>query len=445
MADCRAEAERRGWQVVGEYVDDDVSASSFGRKERPEYRRLLADITAGQVTAVICWHIDRLHRQPIELEEFVKTCTAAGVSDVVTLHGDFNLGTGDGLLVARLLAAVAANESDAKSRRSARKMQELAEAGRPHGGGPRPFGFQADRITHDEVEAQVIRDLTARVLAGESVGAVVRWLQESGVKTVTGAVWRPPSVRDMLLSPRLYGMRTHRGKIIGPGVWKPIIKAEDGERLQLLLTDPARVKNRSARRYLLSGLCRCALCGAVLLTGKAHNRRTYLCRRGPSFSGCGGISITAERLEDAVRQAVLLRLDSPELTAVLDGTDDPATSDEQVAGLHEQIGADTARLQELAEAWADGHLTAPEWKAARARIDARLTENRRTLAALRGHQDAAALAGQGAALGAEWETLALTRRVAIIKTVLDHVTIGRASKPGTRGIDLSRVNLVWRT
>ncbi len=53
----------------------------------------------------------------LDTEEFVSTCTAAGVTDVVTPHGDFNLGNGDGLLVARLLAAVAANGSDAKARR----------------------------------------------------------------------------------------------------------------------------------------------------------------------------------------------------------------------------------------------------------------------------------------------------------------------------------------
>ncbi len=88
----------------------------------------------------------------MELEEFVGTCTAAGVTDVVTLHGDFNLGNGDGLLVAQLLAAVAANESDGKARRGRRKMLELAQAGKPHGGGWRSFGFNDDRVTVRESE-----------------------------------------------------------------------------------------------------------------------------------------------------------------------------------------------------------------------------------------------------------------------------------------------------
>ncbi|SRR6266540_4138240 len=141
LEDCREEAARRGWPVAEEYVDDDVSA--YSGKPRPAYRRMLADLSERRINAVIVWHLDRLHRRPIELEEFVQTCSAAGVINVVTLHGDFNLGSGDGLPVARLLSAVAANESDAKRRRGKRKALEVAQAGKPHMGGSRPFGYLA--------------------------------------------------------------------------------------------------------------------------------------------------------------------------------------------------------------------------------------------------------------------------------------------------------------
>ncbi len=38
LADCRTEAERRGWTVADEYVDDDISA--YSGKQRPEYERM---------------------------------------------------------------------------------------------------------------------------------------------------------------------------------------------------------------------------------------------------------------------------------------------------------------------------------------------------------------------------------------------------------------------
>lgn len=165
LLDCRAEAERRGWHVSEEYVDDDVSA--YSEKKRPAYERMLLDIAEGRRDGVIVWHMDRLHRRPIELERFVATCTLAGVSDVVTLSGDIDLAKGDGLLMARLLAAVAANESDSKRRRQKRKALEIAQAGKPKTGGPRPFGFEEDKTTHKANEVAVIRDLAARALAAK--------------------------------------------------------------------------------------------------------------------------------------------------------------------------------------------------------------------------------------------------------------------------------------
>ena len=76
LSDCRAEAKKRGWFVAEEYVDDDISASAFTSKVRPAYQRMLTDIEDGTRDAVVVWHMDRLHRKPIELEQFAQTCSS---------------------------------------------------------------------------------------------------------------------------------------------------------------------------------------------------------------------------------------------------------------------------------------------------------------------------------------------------------------------------------
>ena len=84
-ADCRALAERKGWPVGDLYVDNDISAAD-PRKRRPEYERLLEDIKAGRIDAVVAWDLDRLHRRPIELETVLRDrrrCRVAPVSDCV--------------------------------------------------------------------------------------------------------------------------------------------------------------------------------------------------------------------------------------------------------------------------------------------------------------------------------------------------------------------------
>ena len=438
LADCRAEAERRGWQVAEEYVDDDVSA--YSGRARPAYRRLLNDLAERRRDGLIVWHLDRLHRRPIELEEFVRTCQHAGVSDVVTLHGDFNLGTGDGLLVARLLGAVAANESDSKRRRGRRKMRELAEAGRPNGGGPRPFGYEADKVTVREPEAAIIRQLAARALAGESLTSLCRWLVESEVQTVGGKTWRTVTVRQLLINPRIYGWRSHHGQPVAPAVWPAIITRDEGERLRLKLTDPARRTNRTASRYLLSGLCRCHACGSVMYSVPRYDTRRYLCRSGHDFGGCGTTTITAGPAERIIVEAVLQRLDSPALADALSGR---ARDTEAGSQLHQRIAEDTDQLAELAELYAARQVTAPEWIAARKSVEQRREQNRRALAQLAGSQAIDPHVGNGDRLRQEWSELNLSRQIAVVEAVIDHVVIGPGRR-GVRSVEVERVRPVWR-
>jgi site-specific DNA recombinase len=45
----RAYCELQGWQLVGEYVDEGLSASKESSAQRPEFRRILAAVEAGEV------------------------------------------------------------------------------------------------------------------------------------------------------------------------------------------------------------------------------------------------------------------------------------------------------------------------------------------------------------------------------------------------------------
>lgn len=439
IKDCREEADKMGWEVFDEYVDDDISA--YSGKRRPSYERMLDDLRAGRVDAILAWHMDRLYRRPLDLEELIAICQKVGVTDLRTVSGSFDLGTGDGMLVARMLAAVAANESDSKRRRGKRKALEIAETGRAHRGGYRPFGFQADRETHDEAEAEIVRQLAARALAGESLSSLARWLEENKIKTVRGNPWRVNSVKQILVNPRTHGVRVHLGQPIGPGAWEPIITPAQGEALTRMLTDPARLTNRTARSYLLSGMCRCWKCGSRLKSGSRRGVRRYVCApNAAGDGGCGGTSVVAEAVDQIVAEAVLIRLDSPDLHDALAGR---ARNDEQTRELQDQVDADTKQLNELAEMWADGMMDREQFKIARTRIEGRREKARKVLSGMAGTRAIDAYLGQGAELRRQWSELNLDRQVAITKTLVDHVVI-RKGKQGLRAVDVERVQPVWR-
>jgi site-specific DNA recombinase len=108
----------------------------------------VADLASGARDAVIVYNLDRLHRRPAELEEFVALCERVGLSQVATVTADIDLGDDDGLFMARIFAAFAAKESGRKSARVRRKLLQNAEQGLPHGS-VRPFGYESDRSPSD--------------------------------------------------------------------------------------------------------------------------------------------------------------------------------------------------------------------------------------------------------------------------------------------------------
>jgi hypothetical protein len=95
LADGRAAVARRGGTVVAELVDNDISASRFSTRARSNHRRVLDMVEAGEVDGVWIWMEDRLHRQVIELAEFLKACEQAGVTKLASAGGEFNLADPD--------------------------------------------------------------------------------------------------------------------------------------------------------------------------------------------------------------------------------------------------------------------------------------------------------------------------------------------------------------
>ena len=442
LEDCRKLAADRGWPVGAEYVDNDVSA--FSGKPRREYARMLADLESGARDAVIVYNLDRLHRRPVELEEFVGLCERVGVSQVATVTADIDLGNDDGLFMARIFAAFAAKESGRKSARVRRKLLQNAEQGLPHGS-VRPFGYEPDKMTIRESEAAVVREMVDRYLAGQSLLSLTVWLNESGVAPAVATSWQTSAVRQILCSGRIAGLREHRGEVIGPAKWPSIITPAERDRILARVAARAVTKTRAGRTYLLSGMLRCGRCGNRLFSQARHtnpdNRvRRYVCLKGPDHGGCGRLTVVAEPVEALLTEAVLARLDSLHLAEVLAGKSSP---DHDVAALAASVEAHQARLDELAGLYAEGAISAREWIAARDPITARITQARRDIAAATDTTAIFELAGTGGILREQWPDLDLGRQQAIIKAVLDHAVIAPGT-PGARSLDINRVQPCWR-
>ncbi|KQP24438.1 hypothetical protein ASF38_16145 [Aeromicrobium sp. Leaf272] len=436
LEDCRAQAQQRGITVAEEYVDNDVSA--YSGKARPGYEQMLADIRDGLRDAVIVYNLDRLTRQPIELEQFHQTCNGAGLRAVITVTAELDMSNDDGLFAARLMAAFAAKESARKSERVKRKLRQNAEMGLPGGGGLRPFGFEKDRMTVRPAEAAVIVEMVERFLAGESARSLAADLDARGVPTSSGSPWRSTTIRNLLLRARIAGLREHNGDILGPAAWPGIISPEQFEQIRSEFKRRASSGRRAPRRYLLSGMLRCGKCEGKLFSSARETRRRYVCLSGPDHQGCGGIMIDAPRVEEWLTAAVLFRLDTPDMEAVLSGQ---RAQDERYGELSIERDRLQARMTELSEMFAAGEVSRLEWKAARDPLEAALTSTDTQLARLSHGSTLAQIVGQGAALREGWDALNLERQHKIVGAVLDYAVIKPAQRRGH--FDYDRIVPVW--
>ncbi|WP_211590676.1 recombinase family protein [Microbispora sp. H11081] len=176
------------------YSDNDVSA--YSGSPRPALQRLLGDIEAGTVDAIVCWHVDRLTRSPRELEDVIDLADRRGI-ELATVTGEIDLATPTGRLIARMIGAAARPEAEHKAERQKRQRRQNAEAGKVSGGGMRPDGYAEDRITVIDEEADIIREATRRVLAGESLASVCKDFQRRDVKTPSGRHWIPTTLKSL--------------------------------------------------------------------------------------------------------------------------------------------------------------------------------------------------------------------------------------------------------
>lgn len=303
-------AARRGdLAVVAVYCDNNKSAWQRGRK-RPGWDRMLADIEAGRISAVIVYHGDRLIRQPRDLEVLLSLAESRGIR-LYSPTGTRNLDSADDRFILRIEAAQACRESDNTSRRKKAEYDRLRREGRVRPGGPggRSFGYRTDNLTPVPAELDLVREAAGRLLAGESQRSVCRDWNARGLRTTAGGEWRTGNLGPMLALPRYAGLMPDGES---RAAWEPALDQETWERLRLVIKSRAAANPSpgNARRWMLSGIAACGPCGAALQIGLAAGGRaawSYTCAR----TGCGRIRRSAVHLDAYVSGRVVARLNDP--------------------------------------------------------------------------------------------------------------------------------------
>jgi len=293
----------------------------------------------------------------------------------------------------------------------------------------RAFGHTSDRTGVVGREADAIRDAARRVLAGDTLSAIVQDWNRAGLATSSGGPWRVNSLSSLLVQPRLAGIANDASRQVA-GRYPAIIEAETHARLVALHAERRKGPRRPTRRYLLTGLLRCWRCGGAL-RGMPRTRGAdlYVCP-GPPHGGCSGTAVTADHADGAIRELVFDRLDSPALARSA-AASERVTSAHQ-AGVRETVRALAAhrqRLDDLADMWASGEISRAEWLALKRSLGERAKAAEAEAARLARVDTLRALAGTGRHLRRQWPAMTVEERRRVLHAALDHVVVLAAEPP----------------
>lgn len=135
ISELRAIAERQGWEVVHEYVDEGISGAK-GRDQRPRFNAMLQAATAKEFDLIAAWSLDRLGRSLQHLVTFLGDIHAKGI-DLYLHQQRIDTTTPSGKAMFQMLGVFAEFERELIKERIAagiaRARQKGTRSGRPIG------------------------------------------------------------------------------------------------------------------------------------------------------------------------------------------------------------------------------------------------------------------------------------------------------------------------
>jgi site-specific DNA recombinase len=312
LQSCRRYAEARGWEIVGEFIDDGVSATASRPEDRKGWAALLA---ARDFDAVVIWKVDRLARRVLDFLHADETLQKRGAG-LVAVEDPIDMTSPQGRAFAVMLAVFGEMEAEATRARVRAARAQLLKDGRWPGGGI-PYGYYSIAnpdgpgrvLIKDPERAPWLSEAVRMALRGDTVNAIARWLTDSGAplprrqaarQTASGA-WNRQTVDGLLRNPVLAGMtprnpgRAKSAKRADPFAvllgehGRPVVNeslavitAEEFAALQAMLntrTSPQARKrcDRQSTSPFLSRVARCDECDVYMCRGTNQKRPVLYC------------------------------------------------------------------------------------------------------------------------------------------------------------------------
>lgn len=291
--------EKQGFILVGDYVDEGISASTLNR---PGLQELLADVREGKIDLIIFTKLDRWFRS---VAHYYKIQEILDDHNVVwrTILEDYNTETSDGKFKVNIMLSVAQQELDRTSERikvvfesKVKNKQAITSA--------LPLGYTigtvdgTKRVVKDKTKEEIVLDIFSYFEIHQSVRGTMTFINDKYDMHLSYMSFR------RMLSNKLYVGEFH-GVV---DYCASYLTRERFNKIQMII-EQGKVVKQYKHSYLFSGMFRCHKCGGTMSGNVSKNERYdrlyyyYRCNRAHTNAQCDNIA----RIRESDVEEYLLR------------------------------------------------------------------------------------------------------------------------------------------
>ena len=276
------------YKVIARFEE---SASASKVNNRPEFNKMIKMIGDGEANAIVCWHTNRLSRNPQE-NGLIQQMLLDGKIKMIHTHDAIHK-QGDSIIPLGVEASLNAEYSKKLSEDVTRGILSKNKRGEFNSVAPQGYLNDRDRLTKrpiivkDPVRFPLIKKMFELYITGKyTVPELLDILNNKwGYRTVRrlksgGTPLRLASLHNILENPFYMGKirDMEDPSILRDGAWEPMITEEQYYRIQRMKHKYAIVHNLKPKvkvnteNFQLKGLMVCGCCGCSIVA-EAHDRK----------------------------------------------------------------------------------------------------------------------------------------------------------------------------
>ena len=194
------------WEMAGIYADEGISGTSM--KKRTEFKKMITACKRGHIDLIITKSLSRFARNTVDCLETVRLLKANGIG-VYFEKENINTLTESSEFLITLFSGFAQAESESLSKNVTWGKQKSAEAGKVDFQYKKMLGYRKGTDGQPEIvpeEAEIIRRIYRRYLAGRSLGQIKLELEQNNVPTAQKVErWSSAVIHNILTNEKYMG------------------------------------------------------------------------------------------------------------------------------------------------------------------------------------------------------------------------------------------------